>query len=69
MIPLCSFCTKNKAVYEGWFYAVQKNWFNEKTADSGLLQLREVCSDCLEKEEINQLRYKTKPTSQKGNGL
>lgn len=47
---LCDFCRKEqRTLYEGWFYAIEKNEWNHGTASAGLLQLKRGCKSCVNK--------------------
>lgn len=43
----CEFCgDPDCELYEGWFKAVETNWFNKGTATDGLIQNRIACKTC-----------------------
>lgn len=56
----CDFChEEQRTLYEGWFYAVPTNEWNQGTATAGLLQLMRGCKTCVN-EQIKSGRAKAK---------
>jgi len=53
----CEFCGASHddvELYEGWFYAVERdNWVAKGTATYGLMQRRIACKECGEKRGKN----------------